>query len=142
MGKDIYVLANLHKTDPWMCRIPLIERKFDNDILLQLITDLHLNFILSHGETIQMTLYKLNVNDIKEFHKKRQEIFIMQNYNNDYISSLGFIVVKNFNYIVNNKEKTQYFDEFSVTFSYIENPKLPKGKFYLDCPNIMIKYMI
>ena len=86
-----------------------------------------------------MTLYKLNVNDIKEFHKKRQEIFTIQNYSNDYILSLGFTVIKNFNYIVNYKEKTQYFDEYSVTFSYIENPKIPKGKFYLDCPNIMIK---
>jgi hypothetical protein len=54
------------------------------------------------------------------------------------INSLGFQKIKDFLYVVNKKERTQYFDDISLTFSYIENPKIPKGKYYIDCPFITI----
>jgi DNA topoisomerase-1 len=118
-------------------------------LVIQTIGNLAIEFLQKNFDTLFSYDYTKSMEELLDSivessdpDKKRQEIFTMQNYSNDYISSLGFTTIKNFNYIVNNKEKTQYFDDYSVTFSYIENPKIPKGKFYLDCPNIMIKYLI
>jgi len=142
MSKDIYILANLiiDETNdfPWMCSVPLIETKFDDYINVQLIQDLHLNYMLKKNDKIKLSLYKLNVNKLDDFNKKRSQIFMFKNNEIPDIKSLGFQKIKDFLYIVNKKQKTQYFDDISLTFSYTENHKIPYGKYYVDCPFISI----
>ena len=142
MTKDLYVLGNLTIDDtnenPWMCSIPLIELNHNDHISLQLLQDLHLNFILSKNNLIKMTLYKINISQISEFSNRRHQIFQNKNYSDDYIALLGFNRIKDFTYVINPKEKTQYFDDISLTLSYTENQKIPKGKYYIDCPYITI----
>jgi hypothetical protein len=142
MSKDIYVLANfiLDSTnlEPWMCRVPLIELDFNDYVRLQLIQDLHLNYTLSENNTIKVTLYKLTINENKEFSNKRRKIFTDENYNENFISSLGFKKIKSFDYMINKQKQIQYFDNISLMFSYIEHPKITNGKYYIDCPNICI----
>jgi hypothetical protein len=142
MSKEIYVLGNLTVDDtnssPWMCSISLVELVHNDHISLQLLQDLYLNFILSKNSVIKMTLYKINISKISEFNKKRHEIFETNNYSDDFVALLGFKRVKDFTYIINKKERTQYFDDISVTFSYTESPNIPRGKYYIDCPYITI----
>ena len=144
MSKDIYILANLiidgTNEFPWMCSVPLIETQSDGYKILQLIQDLHLNYMLKKNDKIKMSLYKLNVNKLEDFNKKRSQIFMHKYTEISDIKSLGFEKIKDFLYTVNKKEKTQYFDDISLTFSYTENPKIPKGKYYIDCPSITVKY--
>jgi hypothetical protein len=142
MSKDIYILANLiiDETNefPWMCSVPLIETKFHDHKNIQLIQDLHLNFMLNKNDKIKMSLYKLNVNKLEDFNKKRSQIFMHKNTELPDIKLLGFQKIKDFLYTVNKKERTQYFDDISLTFSYTENTKIPKGQYYIDCPFITI----
>jgi hypothetical protein len=142
MTKDLYVLGNLTIDDtnsfPWMCSVPLIKLDHKDHISLQLLQDIHLNFILSKNTLIKMTLYKINVSQISEFSNRRHQIFENKNYSDEYIALLGFNRIKDFTYVINPKEKTQYFDDISLTLSYTENQKIPKGKYYIDCPYITI----
>ena len=142
MSKDIYILANLIVDEtnkfPWMCSVPLIETHFDDHKNLQLIQDLHLNYMLEKNDKIKVSLYKLSVNKLEDFNKKRSQIFMFKNTEIPDISIFGFQKIKDFLYVINKKEKTQYFDDISLTFSYTENPKIPKGKYYVDCPFITI----
>ena len=84
MTKDLYVLGNLTIDDtnsfPWMCSVPLIKLDHKDHISLQLLQDIHLNFILSKNTLIKMTLYKINVSQISEFSNRRHQIFENKNY--------------------------------------------------------------
>jgi len=142
MSKDLYILGNLKVDDtnssPWMCSISLVELVHSDYITLQLLQDIHLNFILSKNDLIKMTLYKINVSSKGEFTRKRGEIFKNNDYSDNFISSLGFKKVKDFRYIINKKERSQYFDDITLTFSYTEHERIPPGKYYIDCPHIVL----
>ena len=147
----IYTLANFDTKEKWMQSRPLIEmRKDENIIELMYLSDIYFNFVEKKGTISKISLYRLKINkyidmsvdtvskyktilnECTNFYNKRAEIFKTNNYSDEFISSLGFEKLVDFNYLVDPDNKEQVFNDYSIKLYYHQN----KDGFYLDCPHI------
>jgi hypothetical protein len=148
----IYTLANFDTDEKWMQSRPLIEfqRKDENIIELMYLSDIHFNFVEKKGTISKMSLYRIKIDkyidmtidsvskyktllrECANFYNKRDEILKTNNYSDEFISSLGFQKLVDFNYLVDPDKKEQEFNDYTIKLSYHAN----KDDFYLDCPHI------
>ena len=149
----IYTLASFDnkENEKWMQSRPLIEmRRNENIIELMYLSDIHFNFVEKKGSRAKMSLFRIKIDkyidmrvddvskynellkETKNFYQKRGQIFETKNYSDEFLSSLGFEKLVDFNYLIDPDNKEQVFNDYSITLSYHYN----KGEFYLDCPHI------
>jgi hypothetical protein len=149
----IYTLGSFDTDQKWMQSKPLIEmRRNKNIIELMYLSDIYFNFVEKKGVRSKMSLYRIKIDKyidmrvddvskykelLKEttnFYQKRGLIFETKNYSDQFISSLGFEKLVDFNYLIDPNNKEQTFNNYSIDFSYNNDKK--KDSFYLDCPLI------
>jgi hypothetical protein len=122
MDNYIYIIANLE--DPlkniWMNTTPFIEIKDKDKICLQIIRDISVNFLENEKSIIKFSLYKLK-GSWKEFLYKRDNIFKNIMLLPNYAQEVGFEKMNDFEYIVDEINKTQFSNGFEITFSYTKD---------------------
>jgi len=151
----IYTLASFDNkvNEKWMQSRPLIEmRRNENIIELMYLSDIHFNFVEKKGVCAKISLFRIKIDkyidmrvddvskynellkETKNFYQKRAKIFETKNYSDEFLSSLGFEKLVDFNYLIDPDNKEQTFNNYSIEFSYNNHKK--KDSFYLDCPLI------
>lgn len=136
MSDYIYIIANLkNKENIWMNTTPFIELKQkDNEIFLQMIRDISINFLESEKSIIEFSLYRIKGN-WKYFLSKRDNIFKNINLLPNYAEDIGFEKISDFQYVVDELNKKQNLNGFEINFSYIKD-KIFGDKIYLANPSI------
>ena len=151
----IYILASFddEANEKWMQSRPLIEMwRNENIIELMYLSDIHFNFVEKKGVCTKISLYRIKIDkyidmrvddvskynellkETRNFYQKRAQIFETKNYSDEFVSSLGFEKLVDFNYLIDPDNKEQTFNNYSIEFSYHNDKK--KDSFYLDCPLI------
>jgi hypothetical protein len=151
----IYTLASFDNKDneKWMQNRPLIEIIRDNKIIeLMYLSDIHFNFVEKKGNISKISLYRIKIDkyidletddvqryiallkETKNFYNNRAKIFETNNFSNEFIDSLGFEKLVDFNYLIDPNNNEQIFDNYSIKFSYHVDKET--NSFYLDCPLI------
>lgn len=137
--KTIYIIANIDvntcNKSPWMNTTPFLQNDYSPGIGLQMISDLHWNCVAQRNETIYFSLYKIEINNYKEYLSKRKELFDSNNITEEYAYKLGFIKMNDFAYKVDPDNKKQMINGYEISISYHQINKY-SNDFYLDCPSI------
>jgi len=137
--KTLYLIGNLdvntYGDSPWMNTTPFVRNECTPGIGLQMISDIHWNYVGKKDEVIYFTLYKIEVNSYNEFLCKRRELLDSKDFSNTNIEYMGFIIMNNFAYKVDQNNVTQIINGYEVSLSYNKLGGFP-DKFYLDCPCI------
>jgi hypothetical protein len=136
--KTIYVIANLDPNNlesSWMNTTPFIKIDSDTEFSLQMISDIHWNCLGEKNEIINFTVYKIDINNYKDFYNKRHTLLDSKNFSYENVESIGFVKLSDFAYKVDADNKTQSINGYEVSLSYHKISSHP-DKFYLAHPII------
>lgn len=139
MSKTYYVLANFFEDEtnnhPWMTSIPFYQTEGEGTHLCML-RDTNINFVANSGDILKFSLYKINVDNMMEYHKKRHYLFESKNFSFNNVRSFGFEKIVDFNYKVDVNYKTQEFCGIKINFSYDNDTRMFGDKYYLCLPSV------
>jgi hypothetical protein len=143
MTNTYYVLANFFgdaiDQHPWMTSTPFYKIDSDGMIKLEMLSDIHMNFVANSGDIKHMSLYRIDANDRKDYLIKRAYLFKNNDFSFDTVRSYGFEKVIDINYKVDENNKEQTFCGIKVSFCYDRDERMFQDKIYLSLPTVTIK---
>lgn len=147
----IYTLASFDDKEIFIQPQPLLQfRDESENVELSYITDKYFSTVEKKNSIFKVSLLRFKIDQalelnnhntkhyryitqVKNFILARSKILEEKNFSDEYLKSIGFEKVVNFDYIVDPDNKQQTFNGYKIGFSYHEK----FNSYYLDCPHIV-----